>query len=1044
MSERRLCGPVNTVTLLRLREQGQGPRRPTHTLRFDKMAEDRAAHYELEETACKLPASVRSTFLMAFSPDCTKVASTHGDHRIHVCEVSTGKLAHTLEGHPRTPWCLAFHPTSNHILASGCLAGQVRVWDLRGGSEVWTSPQGTVISSLAFHPWEPLLAIASANRVVLWHWRKGRALATCKTASEREKVRFVQFSGGRSLVTGITNLDPSSLAGLSGALHLERPPLLGPRLEAPLAGGSSQRRSILTRLMSMYQHLEGLEELSTYQQPGPSIEPEEALQQARDYARDVTTYSTHLQRLRREGRQRWREEGLLDEEEEPLPPSTNPAPRLSGGSSPHSRHFWATFYRLRSICSRLERRMQQHQRSTGATSRARADSGAERTGRPGRSGSATLSAATSTTVSSASSSAGTTSETAGSEGGGPPGRGGSGGNPSGQEVSLSLVSLLTRLQLSLQSLSSAALTTAVAREQIHQVRMRITEILERLANVSGYRARLTSLRDQIYEAERMARRGEDEGSPSQHWDLAYCLWLVEMSLQLTRQMQRILAADYRLTQLHLSASSTSSSPASPRTANAPNTTPRRGSGASGPSSPSRRLGGVFGPASLATLPESPPGGVASTSGIPASPARPRVDLECPPLRRRNPSFRDLSDSSDSSSFSESSDDESFNFIRFPRMGSGRRWLRFTEDRLREDRLRAEERLTVPEVHVSPPSSPPPRPTRPVPLERPRSPPLPLILSYGGSSRAAQLAAEHPWGGGATPTYVSMLYEGGFRPRLSVYETGPNLTHRIQCWDMTGPTLPDIGDAKACVVAPRCKIHNDASVALGGGLLCALVPCGLLGASLCVYSLSPRSLGQLLHTWNFGANAISVSLSPLARYLVVGFAATRGYFPHEREVVAQIFKLSPTDASSSSSVSGLLQHVGNMSQQGGSQPPISLNSVRWLPRPGEGLIYGTNRGSLCICRPLKPISKEGSASARNRSGPTRDATSPFVMLTDQVDRTARNTTIQVLSTASQTVLPQTQTTGTQTTLRGAGPFADPGSNPGSSSVRPSNSSRFFMC
>lgn len=32
-----------------------------------------------------------------------------------------------------------------------------------------------------------------------------------------------------------------------------------------------------------------------------------------------------------------------------------------------------------------------------------------------------------------------------------------------------------------------------------QVRVRITEILERLANVSGYRARLTSLRDQIYE-----------------------------------------------------------------------------------------------------------------------------------------------------------------------------------------------------------------------------------------------------------------------------------------------------------------------------------------------------------------------------------------------------------------------------------------------------------------------------------------------------------------------------------------------------------------
>ncbi|CAN7997454.1 unnamed protein product [Ixodes hexagonus] len=1176
MSERRPCCPLNTVTLLRLREQGQGPRRPTHTLRFDKMAEDRAAYYELEETACKLPASVRSTFLMAFSPDCTKVASTHGDHRIHVCEVSTGKLAHTLEGHPRTPWCLAFHPTSNHILASGCLAGQVRVWDLRGGSEVWTSPQGTVISSLAFHPWEPLLAIASANRVVLWHWRKGRALATCKTASDREKVRFVQFSGGTSLVTGITNLDPSSssLAGMSGALQLDRPPMLGlvtrAGLDAPSAGNSSQRRSILTRLMSMYQHLEGLEErpsadksttrgnarvksatkasarvksttkasarvksttkasarvksatkvsarvksttkasarvkrnarLGCSRAPGlagflsPSLSSDAHSSTDSELGRctlappiRVHSYTLAFRWLMVfasctsqlpnhpisttyaiAGNQPLREEGLLDEEEDPPPPSTSAASRLSGGSSPHSRHFWATFYRLRSICSRLERRMQQHQRSAGTTSGVGGELPAERTGRAGRSGGATSSAATSTTSLSASlcacaflrSSSVGTSEGASGEGGGSSARGS--GNPSGQEVSLSLVSLLTRLQLSLQSLSSAALTTAVAREQIHQVRMRITEILERLANVSGYRARLTSLRDQIYEAERMARRGEDEGSPSQHWDLAYCLWLVEMSLQLTRQMQRILAADYRLTQLHLSASSpsspsstSSSSPTSPRTnvaAAVPASTPRRGGGASGPSP--RRLGGVFGPASLSTLPESPLGGgglgaglgVASTSsGIPVTPvsssSRARSDLECPPLpRRRRQSYRDSSDSSDSSSFSESSDDESFNFARFPRIGSSRRWVRFREERLRD------ERLPMPEVHVSPPASPPPRPTRPVPLERPRSPPLPLILSYSGSSRAAQLAAEHPWGGGpgVTPTYVSMLYEGGFRPRLSVYETGPNLTHRIQCWDMTGPTLPDIGDAKACVVAPRCKIHNDASVALGGGLLCALVPCGLLGASLCVYSLAPHTLGQLLHTWNFGANAISVSLSPLARYLVVGFAATRGYFPHEREVVAQIFKLSPADTSASSSLSGLLQHVGNMSQQGGSQPPISLNSVRWLPRPGEGLIYGTNRGSLCICRPLKPISKEGSASTRNRSGPTRDATSPFVMLTDQVDRAARNTTIQVLSTASQTVLPQTQTTGTQTTLRGAGPFTDPGSNPGSSSVRPSNSSRFFMC
>jgi len=36
-----------------------------------------------------------------------------------------------LDGHPRTPWCIAFHPANGDILASGCLAGEVRIWDLK-------------------------------------------------------------------------------------------------------------------------------------------------------------------------------------------------------------------------------------------------------------------------------------------------------------------------------------------------------------------------------------------------------------------------------------------------------------------------------------------------------------------------------------------------------------------------------------------------------------------------------------------------------------------------------------------------------------------------------------------------------------------------------------------------------------------------------------------------------------------------------------------------------------------------------------------------
>ena len=60
----------------------------------------------------------------------SRIASTHGDHNIYVTEVSSGALLNTLRGHPRSPWCVAFHPTNSQLIASGCLGGQVRVWDL--------------------------------------------------------------------------------------------------------------------------------------------------------------------------------------------------------------------------------------------------------------------------------------------------------------------------------------------------------------------------------------------------------------------------------------------------------------------------------------------------------------------------------------------------------------------------------------------------------------------------------------------------------------------------------------------------------------------------------------------------------------------------------------------------------------------------------------------------------------------------------------------------------------------------------------------------
>lgn len=78
---------------------------------------------------CVVPTS-RAKFLIVFSPDGTKLASTNGNHNVYVIDVATKKIIRTLKGHKRTPWTVAFHPSNNNILASGCLSGEVRVWNL--------------------------------------------------------------------------------------------------------------------------------------------------------------------------------------------------------------------------------------------------------------------------------------------------------------------------------------------------------------------------------------------------------------------------------------------------------------------------------------------------------------------------------------------------------------------------------------------------------------------------------------------------------------------------------------------------------------------------------------------------------------------------------------------------------------------------------------------------------------------------------------------------------------------------------------------------
>ncbi|KAM9503643.1 activating molecule in BECN1-regulated autophagy protein 1B-like isoform 1-T1 [Salvelinus alpinus] len=194
----------NSVRILSTRERGSQAFGSQRLLQ--QMVEEKVRWMKWQSQKVELPDSPRSTFLLAFSPDRTLMASTHVNHNIYITEVKTGKCLHSLVGHRRTPWCVTFHPTISGLVASGCLDGEVRIWDLHGGSESWFTESNVAIASLTFHPTAQLLLIATNNELHFWDWSRPEPFAVVKTGSETERVRLVRFDPlGHNLLTAIVN-----------------------------------------------------------------------------------------------------------------------------------------------------------------------------------------------------------------------------------------------------------------------------------------------------------------------------------------------------------------------------------------------------------------------------------------------------------------------------------------------------------------------------------------------------------------------------------------------------------------------------------------------------------------------------------------------------------------------------------------------------------------------------------------------------------------------------------------------------------------------
>lgn len=167
-------------------------------------------HGEEEEDR---PASAVSTISISFSPDSQTMASTHGDHTVKITSCNTGRLLQTLEGHPRTPWTVKYHPTNTHMLASGCLGCQVRVWNWKERACLRMIRLDHAIISLSFHPSGHVLAIASGSRLHFWDYNNhggddsnANSRGALTEVEQRHMLRCVHFPpNGTTLIVGGSN-----------------------------------------------------------------------------------------------------------------------------------------------------------------------------------------------------------------------------------------------------------------------------------------------------------------------------------------------------------------------------------------------------------------------------------------------------------------------------------------------------------------------------------------------------------------------------------------------------------------------------------------------------------------------------------------------------------------------------------------------------------------------------------------------------------------------------------------------------------------------
>ncbi|KAM9423103.1 activating molecule in BECN1-regulated autophagy protein 1A-like isoform 7-T9 [Salvelinus alpinus] len=1067
--------PKNSVRILSARERGTRGLGSQRLLQ--QLVEEKTRRMKWQSQKVELPDSPRSTFLLAFSPDRTLMASTHVNHNIYITVIKTGKCVHSLVGHRRTPWCLTFHPTIPGLVASGCLDGEVRIWDLHGGSESWFTESNVAIASLAFHPTAQLLLIATNNEVHFWDWSRREPFALVKTASETERVRLVRFDPlGHYLLTAIVNPSNQQQSDDDSEVPMDSVEMPHFRHRSFLQSQPVRRTPILHNFLHILSSRNSGSQSEEQQHPAPAVNS------AADYpSLPSGRYSALRNRSRPPYQGCVQHLGMVcfcsrcSATQAPSPSGEDP----SDPESLETQSYASTFSSARTEPRQPSEPRSSHRPSAFSSVYGGARGHSLRTPssghqQPGREGSGRL---------------------AGGDWMGsmlnmrPERSGGVGVSP--PRTSASSVSLLSVLRQQECSYQSPVYTSATEGGSFPPAVMSPhtsgNSSVDGPSTSSGHHSlgeggsnSPTSIRnvlqcnlnryfmeyDRMQEMEQSGGAGRESSQEQQTREMLNnnidSEWPVTPhyhpphssdggSGPFRSHMNRCrvchnLFTFNQGTQRWERTGQTPSQEEGNTSLQPPSPNPAfhnmRQTVLQDPQSSDRRQLAQPQPSA-----DEPGGDTAFPHRGTPSPQREQAvgsvynqeTVQWERVYRQSaspsPAVNVPQEALNQEMPDESPDDdylrrrllESSHMSQSRYDISGSRDHPIYPDPARDNGDRARHRAPR-NARMSAPS-----------LGRfvPRRFLLPEYLPYAGIFHH-----ERGQPGLATHSSVNRVLAGAVigDGQSAVASNIANTTYRLQWWDFTKYDLPEISNSSVNVLVQNCKIYNDAScdISADGQLLAVFIPSSQRGfpdeGILAIYSLAPHNLGEMLYSKRFGPNAISVSLSPMGHYVMVGLASRRILLHHNTDhMVAQVLRLQQPHGGETS-MRRMFDVVYPMAAD--QRRHVSINSARWLPEPGLGLAYGTNKGDLVICRPVDAQSDGDSpaehsepvfAVNNNRGGGTggsRDGERPGssraplrserdMGLMNAIGLQPRHPTPVATSQGTQTLVPQLQNAETQT-------------------------------